>query len=386
MTIRIGIMLRALSEKGGIGVYTRNIVSELLKLDRENEYLLLYQKEEDVGAFSTFPNAKEKLVRGSNKAIWDQVAIPAACWREGLDVLFHPKFTVPMLAPCPTVMTVHGADWFIPEQAQFYRPLDVYYVRAFMPQYFRKCSFVISVSQLTTDNFNRVLRLPPDKVRTVYFGPARYFHRVADRERLEAVRSLYSLPERFILTLSKRGGQERKNLGRIFRAYRAYHARVDQPAALVVGGKDCHLFRDDYGLSENGYGRDIHFPGWIEQTDLPAIYSLADLYLYPSNLEAFPIPITEAMACGTPIVTSNANGLREIAGDAALLVNPEDASAIADAICRVHSDPEVRASLSRRGLARAQRYNWDDCAAKTLAILEDAASSRGAAPSTNTLA
>lgn len=378
MTIRIGVMLRALSEKGGIGVYTRNIVSELLKLDRTNEYVLFYQKEGDVGAFAAHPNAKEKLVRGSSKALWDQVSIPAACRSERLNVLFHPKFTVPLLAPCPVVMTVHGADWFVPEQARFYKSLDIYYIRAFMPLYFKKCATVISVSQLTTDNFDRVLRLPPGKVRTVYFAPARNFRRIVDKQKLETVRTRYNLPQRFILTLSKRAGDDRKNLGQIIRAYAAYHARVDQPAALVVGGKDCHLFRDDYRLSENGYGRDIHFPGWLEQADLPAVYSLADLYLYPSNLEAFPIPITEAMACGTPVVTSNANGLREIAGDAALFVEPEDAAAIADAICRVHSNPGLQQSLARLGLARARRFSWDDCASETLAILEEAASSREA--------
>ena len=114
----------------------------------------------------------------------------------------------------------------------------------------------------------------------------------------------------------------------------------------MIGGKDCHLFRAEYGAPEDGYGQDILFPGWIEQEDLPAVYSLADIYLYPSNLEAFPIPITEAMACGTPIITSNVNGLEEIAGDAAVLVDPSDAQAIADAMERILSDAGLRATLS----------------------------------------
>lgn len=381
MSIRIGIMLRAQNEKGGVGLYTRNIVSELLKLDRDNKYVLFCKEKGAAGPFAGFPNVTVRFVRGFNKAWWDQVAIPVACWREGIDVLFHPKFTAPLLAPCPVVMTVHGADWFVPEQAKFYKPLDIYYIRAFMPLYFRKSACVISVSQLTTDNFNRVLRLPSGKVRTVYLAPARHFHRVDDPELLKAVRTRYSLPERFILTLTKRGGGERKNLGRVFEAFADYHGRVEQPAALVVGGKDCHLFRGEYGLSSNGWGRDIQFPGWIDQDDLPAVYSLADLYLYPSNLEAFPVPITEAMACGTPIVTSDANGLREIAGDAALLVDPDDSGAIADAVFQIHSNPELRRELSRRGLARAQRYSWDECAVKTLDILTEAASARRLAPS-----
>ncbi len=374
--MRIGIMLRAMDEKGGIGVYTRNIVAELLRLDTANEYVLFYRNPANVGRFAAHTNAHERVVVAPNKAAWDQVAIPLACRRERVDVLFHPKFTAPLLAPCPVVMTVHGADWFIPEQAQYYRWLDVCYMRLMMPLYLRKCTAVLSVSQLTTDNFNRVLRLPPGKLHTVYLAPARHFRRVEDPAALAAVRARYGLPEQFILTLSKRDGDGRKNLGQIFKAYGRYHAQAENPCKLVVGGKDCHRFRDEYRLPADGYSRDILFPGWLEQADLSAIYSLAGLYLYPSNLEAFPIPITEAMACGTPIVTSNVNGLEEIAGDAALRVDPQDTEAIADAIGRVLSDAELRQALSARGLARARRFSWDDCAAQTLAILERTADER----------
>ncbi len=145
------------------------------------------------------------------------------------------------------------------------------------------------------------------------------------------------------------------------------------PHKLVVGGKNCHMLRAKYGIPDEGYGRDILFPGWIEQGDLPAVYSLASLYLYPSNLEAFPIPIVEAMACGTPIITSNANGLQEIAGDAALFVDPGDPQSICDAICRVLSDSRLRATLSTKGLARSSRFTWDACARETLAVLESLA-------------
>lgn len=375
--MRIGIMLRAMDEKGGIGVYTRNIVAELLRMDTANEYVLFYRNPANVGHFDAHTNARERVVAAPNKAAWDQVAIPLACRRERVDVLFHPKFTAPLLAPCPVVMTVHGADWFIPEQAQYYPWLNIRCMRLMMPLYFRKCTAVLSVSQLTTDNFNRVLRLPPGKVRTVYLAPARHFRRVEDPAALAAVRARYGLPERFILTLTKRDGDARKNLGQIFRAYGRYHTRAENPCKLVVGGKDCHLFREEYRLPADGYGQDILFPGWLEQANLPAIYSLAGLYLYPSNLEAFPIPITEAMACGTPIVTSSANGLEEIAGDAALRVDPQDTEAIADAIGRVLSDAELRQALSAKGLARARRFSWDDCAAQTLAVLEETADERG---------
>jgi len=367
--IRIGIMLRAIDEKGGIGVYADNIVRELLRLDRRNEYVLYYRDESSLGRFAEHSNVTERHVHAPNKAVWDQLAIPMAVANDRIDVLFHPKFTVPFLARCKTVMVVHGADWFLPDQAVFYHPWDVRYVRAVMPLYFRKASLVLSVSQLTTDNFRSVLDLPDSKIRTVYFGPATHFGPVRDARRLAEVRARYGLPDRFILTLTKLGDRNRKNFGGLAEAYRLYHEAADDPLPLVVGGKDCHLLVDEYGLPRVGWGADLVFPGWIDQGDLPSVYSSAALFLYVSNLEAFPIPITEAMACGTPIVTSDVNGLEEIAGDAALGVDPAKPDEIAAAIARLLEDSALRRSLADRGLERSKRFTWARCAEETLAAL-----------------
>jgi glycosyltransferase involved in cell wall biosynthesis len=375
--MRIGIMLRSLDEKGGIGVYTRGILEELLAQGRDHEFALFYRTPENLGQYGSLPHVTERVLRAPHQTLWDQVVIPQACRRDGVDVLFHPKFTVPLAAPCPTVMVVHGADWFIPEQARFYGRFDVLQIRRLMPLYFRKAATVISVSELTTENFNRVLRLPPDKVKTIYFAPARHFRRVEDASILAEVRERYDLPERFILTLTKLGGDGRKNFGGVLEAYRRYHGT--SPHALVVGGKDVERLRRPFGIPDDGWGADVRFPGWIDQKDLPAVYSMADAYLYPSNLEAFPIPITEALACGTPIVTSDRNGLEEIAGSGAILVDPDNADAVRDALARVLLDPVEAARLSRAGLERSRAFSWDRCGAETLAVLEAAARSEGAA-------
>jgi glycosyltransferase involved in cell wall biosynthesis len=368
--MRIGIMLRSIDEKGGVGVYTRNIVKELLQLDKNNQYILFYANPSDVGLFSHHENVREVWVQGRNKAVWDQVSIPRACRMAKIDVIFHPKFTVPLFAPCKAVMVVHGADWLIPEQAQFYPWWDVKYMRTMLPLYFRKSSAVISVSQETTDNFNRILKLPAGKIQTIYFAPARHFKRITDPAVSQQVRARYQLPDKFVLTLTKRKGASRKNLGQVFKAYACYHERTQTPHKLVIGGKDCHLLREEYAIPTEGYGKDILFSGWIDQADMPAVLSLADLFLYPSNLEAFPIPVTEAMACGTLILTSNVNGLKEIAGDAALLIDPSDTEGIANGMDRILSNSELRESLSRKGLERSSLFSWDLCAKTTLALLE----------------
>lgn len=369
--LRIGIMLRSLDEMGGIGVYTRYVTEALLALGGSHHFVFFYRDEANLGRFASHPHVTERLVHGWGKVGWDQVGVPRACRRDRIDVLFHPKFTVPFAAPCPVVMTVHGADWFIPEQARFYGRLDVAYIRTVMPWYFRKAATVLSVSQLTTDNFNRILDLPLSKVVTTYLAPGPQFRRVEDEARLARVRARYRLPDRFILTLSKLHGGERKNVHGILEAFRLLHDSV--PHRLVIGGKDCDQFRGRYDIPDAGWGAAIDFPGWIDQEDLPAVFSLADLYLYPSNLEAFPIPVTEAMACGVPVVTSRTNGLREIAGDGAVLVDPDDPRDIARGARDLLLKPERHAQVAAAGLERVKRYSWERCARTTLEVLEAAA-------------
>lgn len=359
-------MLRALDEKGGVGVYTRYITEELLGIDQRNEYFLFYKNAANLGRYAHYPNVTEKVLRCGNKLWWDQVLVPVACVRHGVDVLFHPKFTVPLLAPCKTVMVLHGAGWFMKGCSGFWS--DLKYVRAAMPLYCRKAAAILAVSQITTDTFNEKLHVKPGKIQTVYFGPGKQFRKISDEQELQRVRQKYNLPERFILTLSGYDRGERKNIRGILNAYRLLYGKI--PHKLVIGGKDCHKFKEDYQIPDSGYGKDIIFTDWIEQQDLPVFYSLADLYLYPSYSEAFPIPITEALACGTPIVTSNVNGLVEIAGDAALHVNPDDPLEIADALLQVLTDRDLHKNLAMRGLERSRTFSWDRCAQKTLQIIE----------------
>src|SRR5512135_2518168 len=123
--MKIGIMLRCVVEKGGIGVYTRNIVRELLEKDTENEYCLFYSKKADLGRYAGHKNAKEMFVYAPNKALWDQLVIPYMVRKERIDVIFHPKFTLPLFTNARTVMVLHGADWFLPEYEAVYNELDV---------------------------------------------------------------------------------------------------------------------------------------------------------------------------------------------------------------------------------------------------------------------
>ena len=366
--MRIGIMLRAYEEKGGIGVYTRNITRHLIEHAPQHEFFLYFCNRTSLDAYAVYPNAHARFVPQHGKFIWDQISMPRMFRRDALDVLFHPKFTVPLLCASKSVMMLHGAGWFIPEVQHFWSRSTRIYTRAMMPIYCHLAGAVLAVSEITRDVFIERLGVAPDKITRLYFAPGEQFGTPPEQAQIEAVMSRYDLPERFILTLSGGDRAERKNFGTILKAFQKIYEKF--PCAIVVAGRGCDELRRRYAIPNEGWGRNIHFPGWVDQADLPVFYHQAEMFLYPSNMEAHPIPITEALAMGTPIVTSNAYGLKELAGEAALLVDPKDPDAIAAAALRVMTEPDLRAELKTRAAERSKLFNWDDSAERTLAILE----------------
>lgn len=366
--MRIGIMLRAYEERGGVGVYARNVTRHLLELDTEHEFYLYFCNRDSMDAYREFTRAHPRFVAQSSKLVWDQVRMPQMFRRDRLDVLFHPKFTVPFQCAGRSAMVLHGAGWFIPETRHFWSRSTRLYARLTMPLYCRMAGAVVSVSEITRQVFIDRLGVSPDKITTIYFGPGRQFAAAPSEALVDAVRARYALPERYILTLSGGDRAERKNFGAIIESFRRVHERAG--CALVVAGRDCEGLRARYGIPDSGWGSHVLFTGWVEQADLPVLYRDALAFLYPSNMEAFPIPVTEALACRTPIVTSAAYGLKELAGEAALLVDPANVDAIAEALLRLLNDEELRAELSARAAARSRLFDWDACARKTLSILE----------------
>lgn len=366
--MRIGIMLRAFDEKGGVGVYTRNVTRQLLDSGPEHDYFLYMANDRYRDDFAACRNVTARVVKAPGKALWDQVAMPYWFRRDRLDVIFHPKFTVPLLCPGRGVMVLHGAGWFIPETQHFWSRTTRFYARMMMPIYCRLAGAVVSVSNVTRDVFIQRLGVSPDKIKTIYFGPGPQFKIRYDVEQIASIREKYALPERFILTISGGDRDDRKNFGTILEAFRRIHAQ--RRCKLVVAGRDCEKFRERYAIPDDGYGKDIFFPGWVDQMDLPAFYQTATVFLYPSNMEAHPIPITEALASGTPTVTSNVFGLKELAGDAAVLVDPSKPEDIAEAVLGLFNDEERRRELASKAAERSKMFDWGRCARETLGVLE----------------
>jgi glycosyltransferase involved in cell wall biosynthesis len=363
--MRIGVMLRALEEKQGIGIYSLNLMDELLPLDPQTEYVLFYKNPAFLGRYSAFPNVTEKLVAAPGKFAWDQLRLPLEARKAGVDILFHTKFTVPFLAGCKTVMTVHGASWFV--HPELYTRADIAYINAVMPLYCRKANLIIANSELTRQDFIRILKVPPAKIRTIRLGANPAFKVVTDPAALAAVRSTYKLPDRFILSVIKY--DPRKNFKNLIAGFRLLRKRM--PCKLVVAGIGCEKYIPEYKLAEDGTLDDITFLGWVDQAELPLLYNLADCMLFPSVYEEFGIPTCEAMACGCPVVVSRTGALPEIAGDAGVLVDPFDPSSIAAGLEQVLVDPARRAAMREKGLARASVFTWRRCAAETREALHE---------------
>ena len=362
--MKIGIMLRAIDERQGIGVYTKNLLDNLLRIDSRNQYVLFYRNPKLPGRYSHLGHVQEKVIRASSKALWDQVKIPFHAQRENVDVIFHTKFTLPLFTRRKTVMTVHGAGWFV--HPELFRKRDYFYSRSVIPLYCKKATAILSNSDLTTKDFIRILNVDPKKIHTVHLAADDRFRPVDDPGPLEGIRRKYNLPDRFILSVIKY--DPRKNFKNLIAAFKLCHDRTR--CKLVVVGIGCEKYRHEYQLVAMGLQDDVLFLGWVEQQELVGLYNLAEVLFFPSIYETFGIPVCEAMACGCPLVVAKTGSLPEIAGDAGILVNPLNPEQMAEALHSMWSDEDLRSDKAQQALLRSKEFSWEKSAKATLAVLE----------------
>jgi glycosyltransferase involved in cell wall biosynthesis len=384
-------MLRAIDDVDGQGIYIRKLCDALFDLDTQNEYIAFYNRPSQLGRYRQRPNVREVLVSGGNKLLWDQLLVPLAARREGLDILFHHKFSIPVLSPCPTVVQQRGTEyWSHPE---FYvglsGRLDQLYSRLMIPLYCRRAVRVLTNSDTLGEELVRYVGVPRAKLRTVYASADSSFHPVTDRETLDRVRQRYGLPPRpFVLmvvkghqVLRQAGGKTltpRKNVATTLEAYgsmrrRALEAGADAVPPLVILGLGIAERLTEAVIAEHADPEVVHTPGFVDFADMPAVYSMARALLFPSRYESFGIPIVEAMACGCPVVTSNTSACPEVAGGAALLVDPDNVEELSRATERVSFDDTLANELRERGLRRAAMFSWTQSARTLLLELRTAA-------------
>jgi glycosyltransferase involved in cell wall biosynthesis len=365
--MKIGVMLRHRGEPGGIWVYTRNVLENLFELDRLNQYLLIYDGPAGIGTFRGHHNVREVAVRARSKLWWDQVSVPRLANRESLDIIYNPKLSVPLWTASKTVLVMHGAEQFvIPHTFQWW---DRLYFSVANKLYCRRATAIISMTKIGARDIVHHMDAKPGKIRVIHEAHNKECRLLTSKE-TAIIKEKYGLPNHYLLFVG--GFNPRKNIGNLLRAYAT--VKDSFPHDLVIVGFKRWKYAEDFKLIDDlGLRGRIHQLGYVPDSDLVAIYNRADLFVFPSLYEGFGIPVLEAMACGCPVVSSKTGCTPEVAGDAAVLVNPHDVAEISDSIARVLSDETVRKSLVAKGLARVRQFSWKKCADETLKLFESVA-------------
>jgi glycosyltransferase involved in cell wall biosynthesis len=351
---------------GGVKVYTQRILRALLDLKSEHEFVFLYRNPSLVGTYRDEAAVEELVLPARSVLTWDQIAVPAAVRRQGIDVLYNPKYSIPLMAGCPSVWVCHGLDWYVMPWAS--RRIDRLSHQFLVPRYASRAAAIIAVSEVTRKHVMEYLPVGPDRVITVYSGVDDVFRSRPDEQRLAEVRAKYALPDRFLLYAG--AIYPPKNFTRLIRAYAAVGPSKGIPL-VVAGGENRFLSEQELKEPETlGISEWVRWPGWVDQQELAAFYAMADALLLPSLFESCGLPVLEAMAAGCPVVTTDRYGTKELAEGAAILVDPESVESIAAGIRRVLDDTTLRADLLAAGKRRSAGFQWHRCAAETLRVLE----------------
>jgi len=354
---------------GGNETYATNLIEALADIDSVNRYTLYVTKKEAVERFANrWPNVHLRLTLPHTPLVRIPLTLTVELRRRPVDIL-HVQYTSPPFTPCPVVNTIHDLSFeHLPET---FKRRSWRQMRLTIRRSAQSAAHILTDCDFARDDILKTYGIAPERVTAVPLAAAVRFSPVRDERELDRVRNKYGINGKYILTVGSI--QPRKNIPRLIRAYSMLcrERNLEPLPKLVVVGKRGWLYEDTLATAESSTVRDrIILTGYVDDKDLPALYSAASCFVYPSYFEGFGIPPLEAMRCGTPTITGDRTCFPEIIGDAGLMVDPFDEQAIMRGIVRVLTEQTLRDDLIEKGLKRANSYDWLKTARQTLDVYE----------------
>ncbi len=377
--MRIAIDAHSVGAKlAGNESYATNLIEALAQVDSVNEYTLYVTTREAQARFSErWPNFRVQTTLPHTPLIRIPLTLAAELRKHPVDVL-HVQFTAPPFCPCPVVVSVHDLSFeHLPET---FNRRSRTQLRLTVRHSVRRAARILTLSEHTRRDMIETYGTSPQRITAIPLAAPSYFGRVQEEKELQRVRHIYGIEGDYILCVSSI--QPRKNLPRLVRAYASLRNKrgPGKLPKLVLVGKCAWLYDETLRSIEEGKMKDsVILTGYVPQSDLPALYSGSVCFVYPSYFEGFGLPPLEAMKCGTPVIAGNRTSLPEVVGDAGILVDPFDVSAIAAAIERIVDDSDFRHQLSVKGLARSRIFDWRETARRTLNVYEQVVGGLGRA-------
>jgi glycosyltransferase involved in cell wall biosynthesis len=356
ISVRIGIDARKLHDFG-IGTYIRNLLHELARLDHESEFVILSRPEDRESVTALGENFRAVVETAGNYSIAEQVKIPLDLRREKVDLFHAPHYVLPPLVRCPSVVTIHDCiHLMFPQYLPNRRSLA--YARASITLAAKRSTRILTGSESSKRDILRFVDVPPGKIDVIYHACDPRFRSEPNEDDVARVRERFQLQDQFVLYAGN--VKPHKNLERLIEAFNLVRNRGLDNLKLILIGDDISKYSAlRRAVHRHQLHKYVRFLGFLPLDTLAVLYRLASVFAFPSLYEGFGLPPLEAMASGTPVVTSNMSSLPEVTGDAAVQVDPYDASAIADGIYRVLTDDSLRNDLRRRGLDRATQFSWE---------------------------
>jgi glycosyltransferase involved in cell wall biosynthesis len=320
---------------------------------------------------ANFQHRRAPLSEWALTILWHRLRLPIPVeWFTGpVDIFHSTDFVLPPVRGARTILTVHDLTFMrLPQCAE--AGLRAY-LNKVVPRSIERADLVLADSQSTQDDLIELLGVSPDKIEVVYAGVERRFHPMEGEMALQRAKKRYGLDFPFILSLGTL--EPRKNFSGLIEAYALMRDKGqvtrDRDLKLVIAGGKGWLYHEIFArVEELGLGNEVIFPGFVADEDLPALYNLAELFVFPSLYEGFGLPPLEAMACGTPVVTSNRPSLPEVVGEAGLMVEATNSLGLAEAIERVLTDENLHREMREKGLQQAVKFTWEAAAGKLLDV------------------